>query len=76
MSEPQKVSDPNILFTRYELLKKQYFSSAANPQYDEEGEELPNAISRSYIIAQFEQMGCQLPLSPTQEFTPMVKRNG
>jgi hypothetical protein len=49
---------------RYERLKRQYFSRSAGRQYDDEGEELPNAVDRAAIVQMFEQMGVELPTTP------------
>lgn len=50
---------------RYEMLKRLYFRGPAS-EYDEEtGEELPTLITRQQILQQFENMGVELPMSPT-----------
>ena len=48
---------------RYESLKALYFSPKSNPQYDEEGEELPSAFMSKVQITRIflEEMKCHVP---------------
>jgi uncharacterized protein (DUF1800 family) len=48
---------------RYESLKALYFSPKSNPQYDDDGEELPSAfMSKTQITRIFlEEMKCHVP---------------
>jgi hypothetical protein len=62
----------NAMVERYERLKKQYFGAGLGKQYDDEGEELPQALSRAQLIQQFENMGVEIPLTPDQ---PMKMAN-
>lgn len=64
------VRDPNALFNRYETLKRQYFSPRSRRIVDDEGQEVPNCISKEMLIKQFEEMGCEVPMTPDQPFTP------
>lgn len=69
--EKIKVDDPNMLYNRYETLKKQYFSPNSRRKIDDEGQEVPNALDRSVLIRQFENLGCEVPTRPDQPFTPL-----
>lgn len=54
---------------RYEYLKAQYFSRGGGTRYDEDGQEVPSILDRSQIVAMFENMGVELPITPDQPMT-------
>lgn len=58
------------LMKRYEDLKKLYFSSQASDRNDVDGP-VPNAMSRAYLVTQFNNIGAELPIRPDQPFTPI-----
>lgn len=64
--EKVKVDNPRMLFDRYEQLKRKYFEKQRP-----DTEDYINPLPRSVIIKQFEKMGCEIPLSPDQPFTPL-----
>lgn len=59
---------------RYEKLKRVYFSDL-RPQVDDEGIEIPSCINRAQIAQQFENMGVEMPLTPSDpmKFLPTKK---
>lgn len=69
--EKMKVDDPNMILKRYESLKQLYFSRKSSRIIDDEGQEVPNAVSKELLIRQFENIGAEVPVSPTQPFTPI-----
>lgn len=69
--EKTKVDNPQMLYDRYEGLKKLYFSPLSRRKVDDEGQEIPCAVDRGMLMKQFENMGCEVPLRPDQPFTPI-----
>lgn len=61
------MADGEQLVKRYETLKRLYFSHLSDPQYDEDGEEVPSAYpTKAQIVEIFmKQMGVHVPRSPT-----------
>ena len=59
-----KTMDYDSIVRRYEQLKQMYFKSSSS-NYDEDGEEIPSVVSRLQIVQMFENMGVELPLTPS-----------
>lgn len=59
-----KTVDYDSIVRRYEQLKQMYFKSSSS-NYDEDGEEIPSVVSRLQIVQMFENMGVELPLTPS-----------
>lgn len=57
------MSAGEILLRRYEQLKRLYFQSSSS--YHDEDDEITEVISRKQIVQMFENMGVELPLSPS-----------
>lgn len=61
---------------RFERLKQMYFR-AKRPEYDDDtGEEMPSCISRAQVVAMFENMGVEIPMSPSEKMKPIPGRRG
>jgi hypothetical protein len=64
--EKAKSNNPNFIFERYEQLKKRYFR-----RQREETDEYIDPLPREQIIKMFTGMGCEIPVTPDQPFTPL-----
>jgi hypothetical protein len=72
----------DMLLTRYNNLKKQWFSLqrrndprrlARLGKYNEP--EIP-AVTREMLVKQFDTIGCEIPMTPEQPFTPKPRTGG
>jgi hypothetical protein len=57
-------ADMDQMKQRFEMLKKMYFRSQSSA-YDEDGQEVPMVMDRQMIVQMFNNMGVELPLSPS-----------
>ena len=58
------------MLRRYERLKQMYFNRNMGKEYDEDGIEIPSVVDRSQILSMFENMGVEIPLSPSDPMRP------
>lgn len=67
-------ADYEAFVRRYEMLKRLYFSRASDPQYDEDGQELPSAaLNKQQIVDIFlKQMKVHVPRTPQDQISFLV----
>jgi len=69
--EGKMKADARVLLERYERLKRQYFGYRLRS--DSETYIAPR--TRANIVEMFEKMGCEIPTSVDQPFTPIPRHD-
>jgi len=67
-------ADPVLFVNRFENLKKKWFSNELDSKYDDEGQEIPSALTREQVAGMFEKMGVEIPVMPDEPPVPKGQR--